>query len=69
MSRRGRYIFAKKRRTESLKEIVVIVLLIIAIFFVALFIYFNLFGTASRISLADNLTAEINSQKIGRAHV
>ncbi len=62
MSRRGRYIFAKKRRTESLKEIVVIVLLIIAIFFVALFIYFNLFGTASRISLADNLTAEINSQ-------
>ena len=39
-----------------------VLLLVVAIAVVGMFIYFNLFGTASKVHLKDKLEAEINSQ-------
>ncbi len=61
MSRRNRNIFSKKRTGQRVREALVIALLIIAIIVVLAFLYFNLFGTASKVQLKENLTAEIGS--------
>lgn len=61
MSRRNRNIFSKKRTGQRVREAIIIALLIIAIIVVLAFLYFNLFGTASKVQLKENLTAEIGS--------
>ncbi len=61
MARRDRYIFAKKKQSQYLKEMLVIILLMIAIVLVALFLFFNLFGNAARVVLVENPKVELGS--------
>ncbi len=62
MARRNKYIFAKKRKSQKIKERIVIVLIMIGILVVLAFLYVNLFGTASKVTLRDDLTAELGSE-------
>ncbi len=60
--RRQKYIFAKPKKSEKIMKGLLVLLLVVAIAVVGMFIYFNLFGTASKVHLKDKLEAEINSQ-------
>ncbi|MDY6038492.1 MAG: D-alanyl-D-alanine carboxypeptidase family protein [Eubacterium sp.] len=62
MPRKNKYLFARKKRSQYIKEIIITAISACAAFLVILFVYFNLFGTASKVKLKDNLKAEINSE-------
>lgn len=60
--KRNKYIFAKPKKSEIIMKGVLVVLLVAAIAVVGMFIYFNLFGTASKVHLVEKVEAEINSE-------
>ncbi|MBQ1396349.1 MAG: D-alanyl-D-alanine carboxypeptidase family protein [Eubacterium sp.] len=65
MAKHSKNLFARKSRAQQIRELVVVILLLLAIAIVCLFLYFNLFGTAKRYTLVEDLTAEIGSEVKG----
>ena len=61
MGRRDNYIFAKKRQSQYIKEIFITAILIVLILLVALFLFFNLFGSNVSITLMGQDSVEIGS--------
>lgn len=61
MTRRQKYIFAKKRASQKVFEAVRAVLIVLAVAALGLFLYFNLFGTASKVKLKKSLQVEMGS--------
>ena len=61
MARKDKYIFAKKKQSEYLKETLIIIVLMIAIVLIALFLFFNLFGKSAKIVVKENPTVEMGS--------
>lgn len=66
---RKKYLFARKTRIQYIRDIVIGVVILILAFLVFLFIYFNFFGTASRVKLKDSLNAEINSKVMASDYI
>lgn len=68
MARKEQYIFRRKRRFPIHRLLLTVILLVLLIF-VGLFLYFNLFGTASRVTLADDLTAEQGTDVMASSYI
>ena len=66
---RKKYLFARKTRIQYIRDIVIGVVILFLAFLVFLFIYFNFFGTASRVKLKDSLNAEINSKAMASDYI
>ena len=64
-----KYLFARKTRIQYIRDIVNWSNNSILAFLVFLFIYFNFFGTASRVKLKDSLNAEINSKAMASDYI
>lgn len=66
---RKKYLFARKTRIQYIRDILIGVIILFLAFLVFLFIYFNFFGTASRVKLKDSLNAEINSKAMASDYI
>ena len=66
---RKKYLFARKTRIQYIRDIVIGAIILFLAFLVFLFIYFNFFGTASRVKLKDSLNAEINSKAMASDYI
>ena len=66
---RKKYLFARKTRIQYIRDIVIGAIILFLAFSVFLFIYFNFFGTASRVKLKDSLNAEINSKAMASDYI
>lgn len=66
---RKKYLFARKTRIQYIRDIVIGAIILFLAFLLFLFIYFNFFGTASRVKLKDSLNAEINSKAMASDYI
>lgn len=62
--KKNRYIFAKEKKSKKVARFLGFVLVVVLIVLAGLFVYFNFFGTASKVHLVDPVQVEIGSEAV-----